>query len=328
MYSPSAWVPTTLSMRRALAAMVAAVTVASAAAPAGAGAQGPRAARAELLVRIAELTDRLEEAEAGVVNAYARQQSSRHVEARTRELVRAHAVAAYIHGGGVPESARRGPAIYLEIAARKRQAILRDAVDAQEEATRARDLAEAARAELRDAGSELDAARALLDAEVAADDARRAEVERRADEARRRALLERMATERGLKPRHRISTQRQVELMAKYPFGPLAPGAVPVGLRPTGQRIEGLASWYGPGFHGRATASGAIYDQEGWTTASRDLPLGTMLLVSRGDRRVLLLVNDRGPYVYDRVLDLSHAAAVALGVGVTPVVAEVVVPAS
>ena len=307
--------------------MVAAVTVASAAAPADAARQDPRAARAELLVRIADLTDRLEEAEAGVVNAFARQQAARTIETRTREQVRAHAVAAYIHGGAVPESARRGPAIYLEIAARKRRSILTDAVDAQEEARRARDLAEAARAQLRTAGAELDAARALLDAEVVADDARRAEEQRRADEVRRRALLERNAAERGLKPRHRISTQRQVELMAKYPFGPLAPGAVPNGLRPTGQRIEGLASWYGPGFHGRATASGAIYDQEGWTTASRDLPLGTMLIVSRGDRRVLLLVNDRGPYVYDRVLDISHAAAVALGVGVTPVVAEIVVPA-
>jgi rare lipoprotein A len=65
---------------------------------------------------------------------------------------------------------------------------------------------------------------------------------------------------------------------------------------------------------------------EGWTTASRELPLGTLLVVSRNGKRVLLLVNDRGPYVADRVLDLSHAASVYLGVGVSAVTAEIVVP--
>jgi rare lipoprotein A len=94
----------------------------------------------------------------------------------------------------------------------------------------------------------------------------------------------------------------------------------------TGQTFSGLASWYGPGFDGRANASGAIYDMEGWTCASRDLPLGTLLVVSRNDKHLLLLVNDRGPYVPNRILDLSHAASVALGVGVSPVTAEIVAP--
>ena len=76
----------------------------------------------------------------------------------------------------------------------------------------------------------------------------------------------------------------------------------------------------------QTTASGALYDQEGWTCASRDLPFGTMLLVGHAGRKVLLLVNDRGPYVADRVLDLSHAAAQALGVRLGPVDAQVVVP--
>jgi rare lipoprotein A len=91
--------------------------------------------------------------------------------------------------------------------------------------------------------------------------------------------------------------------------------------------LTGTASWYGPGFDGRPTASGAIYDQEGWTVASKELPLGTLLLVSENGRSVLLLVNDRGPYVKDWILDLSHAAAVALnhpGVGV--VTAQILVP--
>lgn len=331
-YSESAWVPTTLLMRRAFAAALA-TALAGSATPAMAAAD-PRAERNALLVRIADLTDRLEGAEAGVVKAQVQQQSTSVGAARTRAVVRAHAVNAYMYGNALPEAARRGPAIYLEVAARKQRAMLSDAADAQVEAKQARDAAERARAELRTANTELNRARELLDVEVAADDARRAEEQRRADEAmrradeaRRQALLSRSAVQNGQRSRYKQATQRQVDLMARYPFGPLPSGAVPSGLRATGERIEGLASWYGPGFHGRATASGAIYDQEGWTTASRDLPLGTMLLVSRGDRHVLLLVNDRGPYVYDRVLDLSRAAAVALGVGVTPVVAQVVAPA-
>jgi hypothetical protein len=131
-----------------------------------------------------------------------------------------------------------------------------------------------------------------------------------------------------LTPRHKEATRRQLALMERFPFGPLAPGAaLPAGLAPTGQTVTGDASWYGPGFNGRPTASGAIYDQEAWTVASKELALGTFLVVSRAERRVLLLVNDRGPYVGDRVLDLSAAAARALGIGgVAPVVAEVVAP--
>jgi rare lipoprotein A len=87
-----------------------------------------------------------------------------------------------------------------------------------------------------------------------------------------------------------------------------------------------MASWYGPGFDGRPTASGAIYDMEGWTVASPDLPLGSLLVVANGAARVLLLVNDRGPYVDGRVLDLSHAAAAALGMSLGPVTADVVAP--
>ena len=117
--------------------------------------------------------------------------------------------------------------------------------------------------------------------------------------------------------------------MRRYPFGPPAPGAaLPPGLRPSGQVIAGVASWYGSDFDGRPTATGAIYDMEGWTVASPDLPLGTFLVISRGPDRVLVLVNDRGPYVPGRVLDLSHAAEVALGgFGLGDVGAQVVVPA-
>jgi rare lipoprotein A len=115
--------------------------------------------------------------------------------------------------------------------------------------------------------------------------------------------------------------------MRRYRFGP---GGIPTGLVASGQVLQGKASWYGPGFDGRPTASGAIFDQEGWTVAHKTLPLGTILLVSYNGRSVVVLVNDRGPYAGGRILDLSHGVATALGTvhaGVAYVRAEILVPA-
>lgn len=77
---------------------------------------------------------------------------------------------------------------------------------------------------------------------------------------------------------------------------------------------EGVASWYGPGFHGQATASGETYDQFEMTAAHRSWPLGTRARVTnqQNGRSVVVRINDRGPYVGDRVLDLSYAAARSL----------------
>jgi rare lipoprotein A len=75
----------------------------------------------------------------------------------------------------------------------------------------------------------------------------------------------------------------------------------------------GLASWYGPGFEGLPTASGERYDPYGYTAAHKTLPLGTDLTVSYGGRSVQVTVNDRGPYVGGRELDLSQGAAEYLG---------------
>ena len=74
-----------------------------------------------------------------------------------------------------------------------------------------------------------------------------------------------------------------------------------------------LASWYGPGFEGLPTATGEPYDPYGYTAAHKTLPLGTELLVSYGGSSVEVTVNDRGPYVGNRELDLSLGAAEALG---------------
>lgn len=78
-----------------------------------------------------------------------------------------------------------------------------------------------------------------------------------------------------------------------------------------GEVMRGMASWYGEPFHGRATASGEIYDMHGLTAAHRELPLGTRAEVTNLDngRKVRVLVNDRGPFVRGRILDLSFGAA-------------------
>lgn len=96
------------------------------------------------------------------------------------------------------------------------------------------------------------------------------------------------------------------------PAGPSR--GIPDGFASTGVTFEGIASWYGPGFEGNPTASGQIFDSSLYTAASKELPLGSWLHVSHQGRGVVVLVNDRGPYVDDRILDLSHAAAQAIGI--------------
>lgn len=89
---------------------------------------------------------------------------------------------------------------------------------------------------------------------------------------------------------------------------------MPSGFISTGVSFEGEASWYGPGFEGDLTASGDIFDSSLYTAASLDLPFGTRLYVEYQGRGVVVLINDRGPYAEDRVLDLSDAAAQAIGI--------------
>lgn len=78
----------------------------------------------------------------------------------------------------------------------------------------------------------------------------------------------------------------------------------------------GVASWYGPGFNDHRTSSGTVYDQEDLTAASTLFPLGTHLLVTNleNDRAVEVTINDHGPYVKGRQIDLSRKAARVLGV--------------
>ncbi len=92
--------------------------------------------------------------------------------------------------------------------------------------------------------------------------------------------------------------------------------------------LSGMASWYGPGFHGRRSANGEIYNQNALTAAHRSLPFGTKVRVTNrhNGRSVVVRINDRGPYIGGRVIDLSAAAARLVGViqtGVAPVQVEV-----
>ncbi len=88
--------------------------------------------------------------------------------------------------------------------------------------------------------------------------------------------------------------------------------AVPAAALPA----EGTASWYGVPFHGRKTASGEVFDRFAYTAAHRTLPFGTVLLVTNLDTgaRVVVRVNDRGPFVEGRMIDLSEAAAGEIGI--------------
>jgi rare lipoprotein A len=77
---------------------------------------------------------------------------------------------------------------------------------------------------------------------------------------------------------------------------------------------DGFASWYGPGFHGKRTSNGEVYDMHAMTAAHKTLPMGTALKVTRTDtgRSIVVRINDRGPFVSGRIIDLSYCAAQAL----------------
>ena len=75
--------------------------------------------------------------------------------------------------------------------------------------------------------------------------------------------------------------------------------------------VRGLASWYGKDFHGKPTANGETYDMYGISAAHRELPLGTVVDVTHLDngRQIRVRINDRGPFIKGRILDLSYGAA-------------------
>lgn len=132
--------------------------------------------------------------------------------------------------------------------------------------------------------------------------------------------------------------------MSPRPPAPSAPGPVPKGtFKPysiggiqyyplssaDGFEQTGIASWYGDDFHGKKTANGEIYDMYAMTCAHKVLPMNTYVRITntKNNKVVTLRVNDRGPFVGSRIVDLSHAGAAALdviGPGTAPVRLEAV----
>ena len=204
--------------------------------------------------------------------------------------------------------------------AERRRAVLREqataALEAQERARQllaqaeqllaaqaAQQSAEAERARLASVAASLAASRASLDSASA-------------------------AVTRALTPAQtRRSRRAQAQEAPVVALVEAAGSGYPQGYGPSGQVLRGLASWYGPGFVGSPTASGSPYDPERLTCAHKSLPLGTVVRVSAGGRAISCLVNDRGPYVEPRILDLSRAGSRLLGFdGVREVVVEVLSP--
>jgi len=103
------------------------------------------------------------------------------------------------------------------------------------------------------------------------------------------------------------------------------------GLAETSDTLYGTASWYGPGFHGRKTANGEIFDENALTAAHKTLPFNTYLKITNrmNGKSVVVRINDRGPYIGKRSIDLSRAAAHCLGStnrGVIPYEAVILKP--
>ncbi len=122
---------------------------------------------------------------------------------------------------------------------------------------------------------------------------------------------------RDARPSRRTAAEPAVEPSA-HSGAPLVDGEPAAAVAPDEPSREferGIASWYGPGFHGRRTANGERFDMHSLTAAHKTLPFGTVVRVRSlvTGREVEVRVNDRGPFTRGRVIDLSRAAAEALG---------------
>ena len=121
-------------------------------------------------------------------------------------------------------------------------------------------------------------------------------------------------------PKHRIVYGRRIpspekQEVKKETAKEEKPSIQKIEKRETQQVQYGVASWYGPDFHGKPTSSGEIYDMYQLTCAHNTFPLGTVVMVTNLENgsSVELKVNDRGPFVKERIIDLSYAAAQMLG---------------
>jgi rare lipoprotein A (peptidoglycan hydrolase) len=312
-------IPENVPVRQVLLAALAAVLLLAVAVPAGADetTASLRAKRQVLVQRIASLADDSERALVRAGDADRRRFMSQAALDVARRRFAANAVNAYIGGVQHTEDKQLRLRAWAGALGSVDEKALGEFRAAKEAADRDGAAAKATAQEAKRVTADLEATRTALEKTI----------EDRTTYERAKAKPRPVAAVAPARaPGHQRATGTQGELMRRYRFGP---GGVPAGLVRSGQVLSGRASWYGPGFDGRATASGAIFDQEGWTVANKTLPLGTILLITANGRSVVVLVNDRGPYVAGRIIDLSHGVAVALGTihaGVAPVRAEILIP--
>ncbi|NEP88111.1 MAG: septal ring lytic transglycosylase RlpA family protein [Okeania sp. SIO2C2] len=129
--------------------------------------------------------------------------------------------------------------------------------------------------------------------------------------------------------RRQVNNAPPLESIVGKPKPRLQPEPQKIAVRPITFQDQGWASWYGPGFHGNLSASGERYNQYAMTAAHKTLPFGTKVRVTNlnNGSSVVVRINDRGPFIRGRVIDLSAAAARILGMihsGVAPVKVEVI----
>jgi rare lipoprotein A len=106
-----------------------------------------------------------------------------------------------------------------------------------------------------------------------------------------------------------------IERKMSFLIGLILTFLLPLSMPAETEPLEGFASWYGGKFHGERTASGEVFDTNLLTAAHRTFPFGTLVKVTNlaTDKSVIVRINDRGPFVQDRIIDLSKAAADAIG---------------
>jgi hypothetical protein len=297
-----------------------------------------RAGLDELSARYARVQVAADRAAARLIDALLQESSIQAEVARARALLDGRADAIY----------RAGPAAFLEVILGSedpgdflaRQQLVEHALSAdvgeaaaalevRRRAAGIRDSLERHRAELVARQRELAEIRTVMEIRLAEAEAaaREAGETIRALVEQHRALMEAARTEQ------HYADLIQVDGDLGRLLGLLGPTggrgcAIPPGLAPTGRGFTGEASFYGEEFAGNPTAIGHIFNPELFTAAHRTLPLPSFLHVRFGDRCASVMVNDRGPYVDGRVLDLSEGAARYLGLpGVGIVRAEILAPA-
>ncbi|MCP5105760.1 MAG: septal ring lytic transglycosylase RlpA family protein, partial [bacterium] len=133
-------------------------------------------------------------------------------------------------------------------------------------------------------------------------------------------------------PSERKQEPAETITVKKIPTG--TPKVTKIEAAPAGDVFQtGISSWYGADFHGKRTANGEIYDMYKLTAAHKTLPFNSLVDVENLDtgKRVTVRINDRGPFIKDRIIDLSYTAARKLGSdadGIAPVTLRIVKPGS